>query len=159
MTLRSVSHPLAIVALASALGCARHRDPEPAPVPAASRVDPAPAGQSGSASGDPARTPMEYRGAYTAGFEMSWFEPCGAPRNDAMWWVTLTDEALHQRDSILATIKAQPTNGLAVRWRGTISMRMPSAGHGGRGTRYMLVTSIQEMRPLPPGGACTDRIG
>lgn len=90
---------------------------------------------------------------------MSWFEPCGAPRNDAMWWVTLTDDALHQRDSILATIKTQPTNGLAVRWRGTISMRMPNAGHGGRGTRYMLVTSIQEMRPLPPGGACTDRIG
>jgi hypothetical protein len=28
------------------------------------------------------------------------------------------------------------------------------AGHMGRGTRYMLVTEILEVRPLPDAGAC-----
>ena len=87
---------------------------------------------------------------------MSWFEPCGAPTGDRLWWVTLTDEALRQRDSLLANVKREPTSGLAVRWRGTISPRMP-AGHTGRGTRYMLVTSIISIQPLPSAGACSGR--
>lgn len=87
---------------------------------------------------------------------MSWFEPCEAPAGDRMWWVTLTNEALEQRDSILKTITHPPTGGLAVRWRGTVGPRMP-AGHLGRGSRYMLVTSIIDIRPLPAGGACTTR--
>ena len=95
----------------------------------------------------------EYRGAYQRGFEQSWFAPCDAPADDKLWWVTLTDQALRQRDSLLATIKGPATTGLAVRWRGTISQRMPS-GHMGRGTRYMLVTSVLDVRPLPDAGAC-----
>ena len=70
-----------------------------------------------------------------------------------MWWVTLTDEALLQRDSLLAKISKDPTSGLAVRWRATVGPRMP-AGMMGRGTRYMLVTDIIEVKPLPSAGAC-----
>lgn len=95
----------------------------------------------------------EYRGAYQRGFEQSWFAPCDAPLDDRLWWVTLTDQALLQRDSLLARIAKEPTDGLAVRWRATISPRMP-AGMMGRGTRYMLVTEIIEVKPLPSGGAC-----
>ena len=98
-------------------------------------------------------TTSEYLGAYQRGFEQSWFIPCDAAKDDNTWWVTLTDDALRQRDSILATITAPTTNGLAVRWRGTISPRMP-AGHMGHGTRYLLVTKIIDIRPLPEAGAC-----
>jgi hypothetical protein len=95
----------------------------------------------------------EYLGAYQRGFEQSWFMPCESAADDKTWWVTLTDDALRQRDSILATITAPVTNGLAVRWRGTISARMP-AGHMGHGTRYLLVSKIVDIRPLPESGAC-----
>ena len=98
-------------------------------------------------------TTREFRGSYQVGFEQSWFAPCNAPLDDKLWWVTLTDRALAQRDSMLATISRPPTTGLAVRWRGTISNRMPS-GHMGGGSRYLLVTSILEIRPTPAEGAC-----
>ncbi len=98
-------------------------------------------------------TTTEFLGAYQRGFEQSWFFPCESAPDDKSWWVTLTDDALRQRDSILATITAPATNGLAVRWRGTISTRMP-AGHMGHGTRYLLVTRIIDLRPLPDAGAC-----
>jgi len=98
-------------------------------------------------------TTAEYLGAYQRGFEQSWFFPCGTAKDDNTWWVTLTDDALRQRDSILATITAPTTNGLAVRWRGTVSDRMP-AGHMGHGTRYLLVTKVIEIRPLVGATAC-----
>lgn len=98
-------------------------------------------------------TTQEYLGAYQSGYEQSWFIPCESAADDRRWWVTLTDAALQQRDSMLAKITAPVTNGLAVRWRGTISPRMP-AGHMGGGTRYMLVTRIIDIRPLPDVGAC-----
>jgi hypothetical protein len=95
----------------------------------------------------------EFRGAYTRGFEASWFVPCDAARDDALWWVTLTEDARLQRDSLLKTVTRPATGALAVRWRGTISERMP-AGQMGRGTRYMLVHEVLEVRPLPSEGAC-----
>ncbi len=94
-----------------------------------------------------------FRGAYTRGFEASWFAPCNAPRDDALWWVTLTEAARLERDSLLASITQPPTGALAIRWQGTISARMP-AGQMGRGTRYLLVTRVLEVRPLPTEGAC-----
>ncbi|NUO96092.1 MAG: hypothetical protein HOQ14_16540, partial [Gemmatimonadaceae bacterium] len=101
----------------------------------------------------PAGTVREYRGAYTRGFEASWFVPCDAPRDDALWWVTLTEDARLQRDSLLKALTQRATGAVAVRWRGTISERMP-AGQMGRGTRYMLVHQVLEVRPLPAEGAC-----
>ena len=95
----------------------------------------------------------EYRGAYQSGFEKSWFSPCAMPSGDKLWWVTLTDDALHQRDSLLTTLKSPPTEGYAVRWRASISPRMP-AGHMGRGTRYMLVTQIIDIKRLPSDWNC-----
>ncbi|MEO8619621.1 MAG: hypothetical protein ABI625_01075 [bacterium] len=96
----------------------------------------------------------EYRGAYQRGFEQSWFVPCIAPSpDDKLWWVTLTDQALLQRDSLLAKIAKEKTDGLVVRWRATVGPRMP-AGMMARGTRYMLVTEIIEIKPMPESGAC-----
>lgn len=119
------------------------RAPQPAPVtaPAAAPVL-APPG-----------VVREYRGTYTRGFEASWFVPCDAAMDDALWWVTLTEDARLQRDSLLKALTQPATGALAVRWRGTISGRMP-AGQMGRGTRYMLVHEVLEVRPLPTEGAC-----
>ena len=146
----------ALLALAFA-ACARHAQSEEALAPnAGAPMSSSASAAPGALAYDSARVAREYRGAYTTGFEMSWFEPCGAPAGDRMWWETLTDDALRQRDSLLAIVKVPPTTGLAVRWRGTISSRMP-AGHMGRGSRYMLVTSIIEIHPVPSSGACSGR--
>jgi hypothetical protein len=141
------------LSLLGAVACSRTPAPEAAPIPTTTLPAPAPA-STPVAARDTSSLVREYRGSYTSGFEMSWFEPCDAPFDDRMWWVTLTGEALDQRDSLLAKITRPKTHGLAVRWRGTISPRMP-AGHMGRGTRYMLVTEIIDIRPLPSEGACT----
>ncbi len=121
--------------------------PAPVPAPVAAPVTSSPL------STAPVREEREYLGAYTRGFEASWFAPCGAPVDDALWWVTLTEDARLQRDSLLKLITRPATGALVVRWRGTTSVRMP-AGQMGRGSRYMLVTRILELRPLPSEGAC-----
>ena len=147
---------LSLVACITAAACSSSSPPAeaPAPVPPATtavvdtvilHADAPPVA--------PAGRLREFRGAYTRGFEASWFAPCDAPIGDALWWVTLTEDARLQRDSMLAKLQAAPTGALAVRWRATVSERM-RAGHMGRGTRYMLVSEILEMRPLPEVGAC-----
>jgi hypothetical protein len=101
-----------------------------------------------------ADTVREYRGIYETGFEVSWFHPCGAPGGDDRWWVTLTNDALHQRDSLSRSLTGQP-RALYVRWRATVSQKMPAgAGHMGRGSRYMLVTEVLQLRAAEEGG-CT----
>lgn len=157
---------LSFVVCATLAGCARTGPAAEAPAPAPSARESATPSLSPLTRGtvdardvapdSPAARPgqeREFRGAYTRGFEASWFAPCDAPRDDALWWVTLTETARLERDSLLATITRPPTGALAVRWRGTISARMP-AGQMGRGTRYLLVTQVLEVRPLPPEGAC-----
>jgi hypothetical protein len=99
-----------------------------------------------------ADTVREYRGTYATGFEISWFRPCDAERGDDMWWVTLTNDALRQRDSLAKQLTGQP-HSVFVRWRGTISPKMPAGtGHMGRGSRYMLVTEVLELRPAEEAG-------
>lgn len=98
-------------------------------------------------------TIREYRGLYETGFEVSWFHPCGAQPGDDTWWVTLTDPALQQRDSLARKLTG-PSRSVFVRWRGTTSMKMP-AGHMGRGTRYMLVSEVLELRPAEEAGCAT----
>jgi hypothetical protein len=101
-----------------------------------------------------ADTVREYRGLYETGFEVSWFHPCGAPPGDDRWWVTLSNEALRQRDSLTKSIEGRP-RALFVRWRGTVSPKMPAgAGHMGRGSRYMLVTEVLQLRASDESG-CT----
>jgi hypothetical protein len=95
----------------------------------------------------------EYRGLYETGFEMSWFHPCEAQPGDDTWWVTLTDDALKQRDSLAAKLPGRP-GAVFVRWRGTTSAKM-QAGHMGRGTRYMLVHEVLEVRPAAEAGCAT----
>ena len=61
-------------------------------------------------------------------------------------------DALRQRDSLAKRLTGQP-HSVFVRWRGTISPKMPAgAGHMGRGSRYMLVTEILELRPAEEAG-------
>ena len=145
---------------AAAAGCARRAEPAIAlaPVPQAAPV----------VTITPARTPadtvrsgtllQEYRGAYSSGFEISWFEPCGTPSDDRLWWVTLTENARLQRDSLLKLLPVKPTAGLAVTWRATISPKMlGGAGQMGRGTRYMLVSEILSIQALSSAGACGTR--
>ena len=107
----------------------------------------------------PSDTVKEYRGTYESAFESSWFHPCDAPTGDDVWWVTLSDRALHQRDSIAARMPApQPGQPRAVfvRWRGTTSDKLPmGAGHMGRGSRYMLVHEILDIRPATGAGCAT----
>jgi hypothetical protein len=99
-----------------------------------------------------ADTVREYRGIYETGFEVSWFHPCGAPSGDDSWWVTLGSDALRQRDSLAKSLTGQP-RALYVRWRGTVSQKMPGgAGHMGRGSRYMLVTEVLQLRAAEEGG-------
>jgi hypothetical protein len=95
----------------------------------------------------------EYRGLYETGFEVSWFHPCEAQPGDDTWWVTLTDVALKQRDSLAAKLPGRP-GAVFVRWRGTTSAKM-QAGHMGRGTRYMLVHEVLELRPAAEAGCAT----
>jgi hypothetical protein len=97
-------------------------------------------------------TVREYSGTYETGFEVSWFHPCGAERGDDSWWVTLGDDALRQRDSLAKRLTGQPRT-VFVRWRGTVSPKMPAGtGHMGRGSRYMLVTEILELKPVEEAG-------
>jgi hypothetical protein len=148
---------LSLVACVTVIACARSNPSveAPAPAPAAASAVPdtvilrAESPVRASASG-PLR---EFRGAYTRGFEASWFVPCDAPMGDTLWWVTLTEDARIQRDSMLKAMTGTRTGALAVRWRGMVGERMP-AGHMGRGTRYLLVTEILEIRALPGEGAC-----
>ena len=144
---------LSLMSCLAVLGCSRSVPPAdtpvPAPEPAAAATPPATTARPATA----ASAVREFRGAYTRGFEASWFVPCDAPLDDALWWVTLSEDARLQRDSLLRTLTRPATGALAVRWRGTISARMP-AGQMGRGTRYLLVHDVLEVRPLPSEGAC-----
>src|SRR5262245_48512366 len=99
-------------------------------------------------------TVREYRGLYETGFEISWFHACGAEPGDDMWWVTLTNDALRQRDSLAKALIGRPRTVL-VRWRATVSPKMPAvAGHMGRGSRYMLVTEVLSLSASDRAG-CT----
>ena len=119
---------------------------------AAMQAEPASARGRGATSAARADTVREYRGTYSTGFEISWFRPCEAERGDDTWWVTLTDDALQQRDSLAKRLSGQPRS-VFVRWRGTISPKMPAGtGHMGHGSRYMLVTEILEMTPADEMG-------
>src|SRR6478735_1948130 len=75
------------------------------PERAFARADTAPArADMARAAGDTVRvradSVREFRGLYETGFEVSWFHACDAPPGDDSWWVTLTNEALEQRDSL-----------------------------------------------------------
>ena len=99
-------------------------------------------------------TVLEYHGLYESGFEVSWFHPCNAAPGDDTWWVTLTNDALRQRDSLAKKLTGKPRSVL-VRWRATVGRKMPAgAGHMARGTRYMLVTKVLSVRAAD-GAGCT----
>lgn len=144
------------IAMLVVTGACSRTQPATTPIPASAPVETsAPVAAAPRVPSDTSRpaSVREYHGAYSRGWEASWFEPCDAAIDDKLWWVTLSDDALRQRDSLLKSLKTRPSGALAVRWRGTISERMP-AGMMGRGTRYLLVTEVVELRALPSEGAC-----
>lgn len=155
---------LTAIALVAASSCARHHEADVATAPAPVRDS-----MVVSLARDTLPLPgvsevREYQGSYSSGYEVSWFEPCGAPRDDAKWWVTLSEDARLDRDSLLKLMPVRPRQGLAVRWRGTVSPKMRGgAGHMGQGSRYMLVTRILTLRALDGdgNGACStlNRVG
>jgi hypothetical protein len=111
-----------------------------------------------SAGADTVRTQAdsirEYHGVYETGFEVSWFHPCDATPGDDTWWVTLTNDALRQRDSLAKGLTGRP-RAVLVRWRATVGPKMPAgAGHMGRGSRYMLVTQVLSLSAADNAG-CT----
>jgi hypothetical protein len=111
----------------------------------------APAAALARAAGEP---PLpEYHGHYSWGFEVSRFVACGSPADDRPWWVTLSDRALAQRDSVVATLPGPAPARVYVRWRGVAGGRLPSAGHMGRSRRYFAAGEIVELR-LPRSGDC-----
>ena len=119
---------------------------------AATRADRPAAPRAAAAVHATSDTVGEYRGTYETGFEISWFHPCGAERGDDNWWVTLGDDALRQRDSLAKKLEGQPRT-VFVRWRATVSPKMPAgAGHMGRGSRYMLVTEVLELKTVESAG-------
>jgi hypothetical protein len=136
-----------------------HESGQPGTERGLARADAAPTRlDSASTAGDTVRvradTVREYRGLYETGFEVSWFHPCDAPPGDDTWWVTLTNDALRQRDSLTKTMTGQP-RALLVRWRATVSPKMPmGTGHMGRGSRYMLVSEVISLRASDERG-CT----
>ena len=89
----------------------------------------------------------EYRGRYSFGFEESTFAPCGVPGSDGPWWVIPSNDALRQRDSLIAALPGSSRRAFFVRWRGLITAKGP-AGHLGQGTRYIHVAEILELRPV-----------
>jgi len=138
MTMRLLL-PFALATALASLAPTRHTLADPAAV---------------SATRSRADTVGEYRGLYETGFEVSWFHPCNAQLGDDSWWVTLSNVALRQRDSAAKSIPGHP-RVLYVRWRGTVSPKMPAgAGHMGRGSRYMLVTEVLQLRASDEAG-CT----
>lgn len=155
---RPLTLATAALVLAGVSACSRRAEPDVAPAPKSAVVTAPDTLRSNSRTSQSQqdRPIREFLGSYQRGFEQSWFSACDAPADDRLWWVTLTDEALAQRDSMLARITTPATNGLAVRWLGSISPRM-RAGHTGKGTRYMLVTKVLDIRPLPAEGACGRR--
>ncbi|MDQ6633817.1 MAG: hypothetical protein M3Z10_03560 [Gemmatimonadota bacterium] len=148
--------PFRILTLCITVGACHHTPavatsaPAPQPVAASAPASPSPTAVTDTSSGT---ITGEFRGAYSRGFEASWFVPCDAPPNDALWWVTLTEDARLQRDSLLKALTGPATGALAVRWRGTASPRT-RAGHMGQGTRYLLVNRILDVRPLASKDGC-----
>ena len=90
----------------------------------------------------------EFRGRYTAGFEVSRFVACDVSPSDQPWWVILSDMALRQRDSLAPQLSGGGAGAeVFVRWRG-VAGPTESAGHLGRSTRYLHVAEILELRPV-----------
>ena len=102
----------------------------------------------GSCATTPRQPPItEYRGRYTAGFEVSRFVACDVPPTDQPWWVVLSEEALQQRDSLVAALPAGAGAEVFVRWRGIVGP-VEAAGHLGRSARYVHVLEVLELRPV-----------
>jgi hypothetical protein len=89
----------------------------------------------------------ELAGHYTSG-SGSWFVACGATPADSSW-VTFTDRAVAQRDSIAGTGLLAPGQRHYVRWRAGVTTS-GDVGPRGPGVPALLVRQILVIRPAGP---------
>ena len=102
-----------------------------------------------------ADTVREFRGLYETGFEVSWFHPCGAPAgDDTLVGDALERLALRQRDSLAKIGRGRAACAVRPLARHRESEDAGGAGHMGRGSRYMLVTEVLQLRAADESG-CT----
>ncbi|HEY0970334.1 MAG TPA: hypothetical protein VGE02_05090 [Gemmatimonadales bacterium] len=91
-------------------------------------------------------------GHYTGGRGGSWFRPCGIASTDSAWWVTFTDRAVVQRDSLRSVGALPDGERRFVRWLGAVT-EGGEVGPRGRGAPALLVREILDVRP-PSSGDC-----
>jgi hypothetical protein len=91
----------------------------------------------------------EHAGHYTFGASSSWFWACGAAAADSSW-VTFTDRAVAQRDSIQRTGALSTGERYFVRWRAAVTSG-GEVGPRGPGVPALLVREILVLRPAAAG--------
>ena len=91
----------------------------------------------------------EFAGHYTKAPSASWFVACGAAAADSSW-VTFTDRAVAQRDSIARTGLLADGQRHFVRWRAAVTER-GEVGPRGPGVPALLVREILVARPAAAG--------
>lgn len=94
----------------------------------------------------------ELAGHYAGGTAGSWFRRCGAAPADSAWWVTFTERAVAQRDSLQRAGALPPGERRFVRWRAAVT-EGGEVGPRGPGVPALLVREILVVRP-PAAGDC-----
>lgn len=82
-------------------------------------------------------------GIYQRGFESEQFFACGRPADDSPWWVSLSERARTQWDSLSQGLRPV---GLYAKVRGSLTER-GQFGHLGLSTRILRVAEFVELRP------------
>lgn len=91
-------------------------------------------------------------GHYTGSRGQSWFRPCGLAPSDSAWWVTFTDRAVIQRDSLRRAGALPDGERRFVRWLAAVT-ESGRVGPRGPGAPALLVREIIDVRP-PTAGDC-----
>lgn len=91
----------------------------------------------------------EHAGHLTPGPAGSWFVACGAAAADSAW-VTFTDGAVAQRDSLMRTGQLHTGMRHFVRWRAAVTLG-GEIGPRGAGFPAYLVREILAVRPAAAG--------
>lgn len=90
----------------------------------------------------------EYAGHFTG--VANWFRPCGAAAGDTLWWATFMGAAVGQWEQLQQAGRVRLDAPSYLRVRAGRSDRR-AAGADGRGSRYLYVHDVLEVRPPQPG--------
>ena len=92
----------------------------------------------------------EVTGHLTGGRDANWFRPCVLAPADSAWWVTFTDRAVVQRDTLRRSGRLPDGQSRFVRWLAAVT-RGGEVGPRGPGAPALLVRDILEVRVPGPG--------